>query len=355
MLGSGPSSDQPRQIWFVAAMAVLLVALVGSIALGYAPSPRKRRQPRATLTEPSAHPLTPGPPNHLAEGNVTPESVLTRQLDSGLTLSPSSTTIPAATPTESPTPVGIDHYWLQRPIGPDGNDQVDRFYPYGSRGDGSYPIHHGVEFVNPMGTPIRAVADGTIVVAGEDRTEVHGARAGFYGQVIVEKLERTYAGRSVYIVYGHLSQVTAKLGQSVSAGDTIGLVGMSGVALGPHVHVEVRYAENDYLHTVNPELWFTPDDGYGTLAGQLLGSEGDPLAEVKVRLYRASAPDRLVREFTTYPSRFVNGDPAWQENFAQGALSAGDWTLQLYHRQQAYSRAVTIVPGETTMLRLQLP
>lgn len=227
-----------------------------------------------------------------------------------------------------------------------------RFYAYASRADGTYPIHHGVEFVNDLGTPALAVAPGTVIVAGDDLTEVYGARTNFYGRLVILKLDRRYAGKPVYVLYGHLSQVQVKVDQHVGTGERIGLVGMTGVAEGPHIHMEVRYGENDYGKTVNPELWLTPKEGVGTLAGKVLSPTGEPLPEVKLVLYRASQPEDPVREVMTYPDKEVNPDPLWNENFATGDVEAGAWLVKLYHKGQLYTERVSVKAGITTWVTI---
>ena len=94
--------------------------------------------------------------------------------------------------------------------------------------------------MNPMGTPILATASGTIVVAGDDLHQVYGARDNFYGLLVIEELDRRLDGNPIYVLYGHLSRVKVQVGQKVKTGEVIGLVGMSGVAEGPHLHMEVR-------------------------------------------------------------------------------------------------------------------
>lgn len=269
------------------------------------------------------------------------------------TLSATATAAPSATPTSTKT-TPEDHYWLERPISPEGYDSVARFYPYASRADGTYPIHHGVEFVNPMGTPILATAPGTILVAGDDLTQVYGARTDFYGLLIVEQLERRFEGEPVYVLYGHLSEIKVREGEPVGTGDVIGLVGATGVAEGPHLHMEVRVGGNDYGATVNPELWVRPHEGHGTLAGLLLSPEGEPVIEAKIILSRVAAPGEVAVEIITYPDKEVNPDPAWGENFAIGDLEAGEWLIEVYRNQRLYTETVTIKAGATTWLRLRL-
>jgi hypothetical protein len=252
-------------------------------------------------------------------------------------------------------PTGGDHFWLERPIAPDGTDTVARFYPYASRADGSYPIHHGVEFVNPMGTPIRATASGEVIVAGDDANVVYGARNNFYGLVVVQKLADRLEGQPVYVLYGHLSEIAVTVGQPVQPGDLIGKVGMTGVAEGPHLHMEVRVGQNDYDSTVNPELWLKPKPGTGALAGLVVGPDGLPItSEVRVTLSRASAPDAAVYTLVTYPAVGANPSPVWRENAAIGGLGAGQWIARIIHGGRLYAQPLDIEDGKTTWFLMQL-
>jgi hypothetical protein len=155
------------------------------------------------------------------------------------------------------------------------------------------------------------------------------------------------------VLYGHLSQVEAEAGQRVKTGERIGLVGMTGVAEGPHIHMEVRCGENDYGKTVNPELWLAPKEGVGTLAGTVLSPKGEPLPEVKLILYLANQPEDPVREVMTYPYKEVNSDPLWNENFATGDVAAGEWLVKLYHKGQLYTERVSVQAGTTNWLTIQ--
>lgn len=86
--------------------------------------------------------------------------------------------------------------------------------------------HKGVDFGAPMGTPIRAVGDGVVDFAGWQNG---------YGNVVEI---RHSAMRST--LYGHMSRIDVRRGETVSQGEQIGAVGMTGWATGPHVHFEVK-------------------------------------------------------------------------------------------------------------------
>jgi murein DD-endopeptidase MepM/ murein hydrolase activator NlpD len=87
--------------------------------------------------------------------------------------------------------------------------------------------HTGVDYAAPIGTPVRAIGDGTVTFAGQQ----HG-----YGNVIQIKHRN---GRDSTL-YAHLSRIDVKLGASVGQGQTIGAVGVTGVTTGPHLHFEFR-------------------------------------------------------------------------------------------------------------------
>jgi murein DD-endopeptidase MepM/ murein hydrolase activator NlpD len=88
--------------------------------------------------------------------------------------------------------------------------------------------HTGVDFAAPRGTPTWATADGTVEFAGVK---------GGYGNVI----EIRHSG-SVTTLYGHLSGFAAgvRKGVRVSQGQTVGYVGSTGFATGPHLHYEFK-------------------------------------------------------------------------------------------------------------------
>ncbi|MEU6223435.1 peptidoglycan DD-metalloendopeptidase family protein [Streptomyces sp. NPDC047042] len=97
--------------------------------------------------------------------------------------------------------------------------------------------HTGVDFVVPTGTSLKAVGAGTVVSAGW---------GGAYGNQVVIKLADGY-----YAQYGHLSQLSVSAGQSVTAGQQIGLSGATGNVTGPHLHFEIRTTP-DYGSDVDP-------------------------------------------------------------------------------------------------------
>lgn len=88
--------------------------------------------------------------------------------------------------------------------------------------------HKGVDFAAPIGTKVRATADGVIAFVG---------REGGYGNVI----RINHQGRTT-TVYGHLSRFAKNLrkGQRVTQGQVIGYVGQTGLASGPHLHYEFK-------------------------------------------------------------------------------------------------------------------
>ncbi|MFJ3961744.1 peptidoglycan DD-metalloendopeptidase family protein [Streptomyces sp. NPDC090036] len=86
--------------------------------------------------------------------------------------------------------------------------------------------HTGVDFIASMGTSVKAVGAGTVVSAGW---------SGSYGnEVVIQHADGKYSQ------YAHLSQLSVSSGQSVTAGQTIGLSGSTGNSTGPHLHFEIR-------------------------------------------------------------------------------------------------------------------
>jgi murein DD-endopeptidase MepM/ murein hydrolase activator NlpD len=227
----------------------------------------------------------------------------------------------------------------------------DRFYPYGATGQGHYEVHHGVEFVNPYGTPLVAAADGTVVVAGTDDEAAWGRYPGYYGQLVVIQLDQRYREVAVYLLYGHLASVDVQLGQHVAQGQPIGQVGMSGIAIGPHLHFEVRLGRNTFRNTRNPELWLSPLPEHGMIVGRILDTRGRPVPEALVTFRPAAQPAHYWREAWTYaqdPDAPLHGDGVWRENLAMGDVPAGDYTVHVRIGGQLYTRQLSVVAGQVT-------
>jgi murein DD-endopeptidase MepM/ murein hydrolase activator NlpD len=269
---------------------------------------------------------------------------------------PTFTPQPTATQAPTPTPTVVEpqpHQWLARPFGGDDANEPSRFYPYGSTARGKYRVHRGADFPNPSGTPMFSAGKGRVIVAGNDYRVIHGERVGFYGQMVVVQLEQPYRGQKVYVLYGHLSKVHVRFLQEVNEGDLIGEVGMTGVAIGPHLHLEVRVGQNSYDHTRNPELWLRPLPEKGTLIGLLVDGQGQPIPEQSLTLYRSDAPDRRWQDATTYPSSEVNPDDEWQENFALGDVPAGQYILKTYVNGRLSTKEFTVGEGEIVRVTIE--
>jgi murein DD-endopeptidase MepM/ murein hydrolase activator NlpD len=95
--------------------------------------------------------------------------------------------------------------------------------PFGGRG---YEFHEGLDIDAGYGAPVQVAATGRVVIAGWQRG---------YGYVIYVD-----HGAGLSTRYGHLSGIGVSVGQFVTRGQTIGLVGSTGRSTGPHLHYEVR-------------------------------------------------------------------------------------------------------------------
>ncbi len=94
----------------------------------------------------------------------------------------------------------------------------------------SWRAHQGVDYAAPTGTRARAVGDGIVEFAG---------RRGGYGNVVIVRHDS-----QVSTWYAHLSAFGRgiRANARVAQGDTVGLVGQTGWATGPHLHYEFRVA-----------------------------------------------------------------------------------------------------------------
>lgn len=91
---------------------------------------------------------------------------------------------------------------------------------------GRYKWHGGIDLAVNSGNPIKAAEDGTVILAARD--------AGYGLYVILDH------GGGISTLYAHASKLLVSKGDVVTRGQTIALVGSTGVSTGPHLHFEVR-------------------------------------------------------------------------------------------------------------------
>ena len=97
---------------------------------------------------------------------------------------------------------------------------------YGERRGLRRRPHYGIDLRAPRGAPVAAVADGEILFRGRKR--------GFGNLVMIDH------GGEVVTYYAHLKDFAVESGARVARGQTIGFVGRTGNASGPHLHLELR-------------------------------------------------------------------------------------------------------------------
>jgi murein DD-endopeptidase MepM/ murein hydrolase activator NlpD len=312
-----------------------------------------------------------------AIGSVTPTvpaAATTTNVPATVTAAATGTASPVpATPTSAttvtpsgPTPADMTcaedeavcivagHFVFRRPLDESANLAVDPTYTYGATQDGKREPHHGIDFPNKQGTPVWAAGDGRVVVAGNDKLELYGWVTNFYGNLVV--IAHTLPGfnEPVFTLYGHLFEVDVRVGQMVRAGDRIGEVGSTGIAIGSHLHLEVRVGQDDYRSTRNPQLWMEPLPGTGALAGRVLDARGNlTRSSITIERFAADAVAPLY-PLETYARETLNGDDVWHENFAAGDLPAGDYRLSLIYNGVLYAQRLQIQPDRLTLVTFQV-
>jgi murein DD-endopeptidase MepM/ murein hydrolase activator NlpD len=114
----------------------------------------------------------------------------------------------------------------------------------GSVGPRIHPIygynscHTGIDIGAPSGLSVKAAESGTVATI---------SRGGIYGNAVL-----LVHANGLTTFYAHLSSTSVQIGQSVGAGEQVGLVGSTGWSTGPHLHFETRINGTPY----DPMGWF---------------------------------------------------------------------------------------------------
>ncbi len=162
----------------------------------------------------------------LTANNMRSETIL--QIGSVLHIPENKVHPPSTIPSTQPTSLAASVI----PLVPETNlNTIELAWPVMGRLTSSFgtrwgSVHEGVDLGVPIGTPVRAAAEGVVSFA---------AVRGAYGWlVVIEHAD----GWETY--YAHNSQLLVKVGDSVQQGQVIAKSGSSGRTTGPHLHFEVR-------------------------------------------------------------------------------------------------------------------
>jgi len=149
------------------------------------------------------------------QGSTTPRTV--QCTDVRTADQPASETAPAL-PEPGPAPSATKIVWTGK-------------WPWPARGEilRGFKVdgNDGIDIAMPEGTDIKAVEKGIVIYAGDGLTD--------FGNTVLMRHEN-----GLVTVYGHLSELKGRRGQTVEAGDVIGKSGKTGAAREPQLHFEVR-------------------------------------------------------------------------------------------------------------------
>lgn len=126
---------------------------------------------------------------------------------------PTATPAPARAVAAAPTTSEFNFIWPTRDI------ITSYFGP-------SHPL--GIDIRAPVGTPIKAAADGTVIFVG-------GTRCCSYGLYVEVQHDGGFT-----TLYAHLASFAVKSGDEVTAGTVLGFAGLTGRTTGPHLHFEIE-------------------------------------------------------------------------------------------------------------------
>ena len=269
---------------------------------------------------------------------------------------PTSTTAPIPTATSIPCDPSLVDFCLvdwnatfQNPLGSDSPLTIARSYPYGSTENGEREPHHGVDLESKEGDPVYAPAAGVVIFAGRDHDRIYTPWDDYYGNLIVIQHED-----GLFSLYGHLSQINISVGDKVNTGDMIAAVGHTGVAIGSHLHFEIRTGGggSDFFSTENPELWLPLDDGKGAIS-ITLKTTNNVKVERNLVFYRY-APGTNKSEKKYYLSTYSKGFEYNTEDFAISDLPPGRYRIAFSDSGGLYERVVVVEAGKLTQVVFKL-
>jgi murein DD-endopeptidase MepM/ murein hydrolase activator NlpD len=238
-----------------------------------------------------------------------------------------------------PTP--YDHFLFIRPIAASQIKWALANYRYGGiyfRG----VVHTGIDIPVKTGTEVYAAGPGRVTWTGYGLLSGQYNPDDSYGQAVVIRHDFGYQGQTLYTVYGHMSRIDVVRGQHVKSGDVLGLSGATGHVTGPHLHFEVRIGQNNFSRSRNPELWISPPQGWGVLAGRLTDGFGEELHSKEVTIRSLETGQKWT--VRSYGGGSTNSDPYYRENVAIGDLPAGDYSIWLLDETSNHAE-LEIFPG----------
>lgn len=163
---------------------------------------------------------------------------------------------------------------------------LDRLHvtsPYGSR---IHPItgqrksHHGIDYGNPTGTPVYAVAEGVVVVSGYD--DLSG------NKIAIRHRDNSQSW------YMHLSVRGVGVGAKVAPRQVIGRVGNTGRSTGPHLHFGFKNEKGAWINPTSKTMIATP-----RLEGERLGRLQKQVAEIRGEIEKTLAAPAVKANDTT--------------------------------------------------------
>ena len=353
---------------------VSLLAVESSVTLPPPPtvSPSATDTATHTAVPPTNTPIPTltSPPTATAQPSATPTATSTATaLPTETPTAPPDRTCPETPPLKPdydrfylapefwPTPdtaVAQPHFWLAKPLPGGGRTLINQRFPYGWDENGRLLLHNAVDMAEDLGTPVLAVADGTVVVAQSDYNAYYGWRCDWYGHLVVIELDQTWLDQPVYVLYGHVLNINVEPGQRVEQGEQLAEVGLGGAATAHHLHLEVRVGENEFAATRNPMLWIDPGETRGVVAGRLVDPEGRPWQGVPLALVAADKSGEILGTWSYLgdPDDLANPDEGWAENFVFSDVRPGSYTIVTQIQDVDYQLPVEVTAGEISTVEL---
>jgi RHS repeat-associated protein len=160
-------------------------------------------------------------------------------------------------------------------------------------GKGSSP-HRGIDYPVPVGTPVQAIASGTIVRSGY-------SKGGYGNVVVIDHGKAKDSEKRVYTLYAHNSELKVNVGDIVEVGTEIALSGNTGKSTGPHVHLGAYMTNDDpnsdaFYSNVNND--YDPTKLGNLLLGQGLRNDSnrsenlDPLMRLYFEMQQTDNPNK---------------------------------------------------------------